>query len=250
MTPVILSGGSGSRLWPLSRGMYPKQLLPLIDPDLSMLQQTVKRTHGVAQMKSPIVVCNEEHRFMLGEQLQQIDVADAIILLEPEGRNTAPAIAIAAIQAQYASQDDVVVVMPADHVVQDVAAFQQAIVKAGELAQQGHMVTFGIVPQSPETGYGYIRAGAALSGGAYDVAEFKEKPSLEVAEQFLSSGDYYWNGGIFVFKASTYLSELKNYAPVIHKAAHAAKLRNLIWILSVWMRKPLLNHPQNRLTMQ
>jgi len=222
MTPVILSGGSGSRLWPLSRGMYPKQLLPLIDPDLSMLQQTVKRTHGVAQMKSPIVVCNEEHRFMLGEQLQQIDVADAIILLEPEGRNTAPAIAIAAIQAQYASQDDVVVVMPADHVVQDVAAFQQAIVKAGELAQQGHMVTFGIVPQSPETGYGYIRAGAALSGGAYDVAEFKEKPSLEVAEQFLSSGDYYWNGGIFVFKASTYLSELKNYAPAIHKAAHAA----------------------------
>lgn len=148
MTPVVLSGGSGSRLWPISRGMYPKQLLPLIDPDLTMLQQTVQRTQGIAAMNSPIVVCNEEHRFMVGEQLQQIGVNDAVILLEPEGRNTAPAIAVAAIQAQQKNADEIIVVMPADHVVKDLEAFQRAIVSASKLAEQGHLVTFGIVPQS------------------------------------------------------------------------------------------------------
>ena len=221
MTPVILSGGSGSRLWPLSRGMYPKQLLPLVDPSLSMLQQTVQRTEGLSSIKSPIVVCNEEHRFMVGEQLQQIDVTQATILLEPEGRNTAPAIALAAIHAQRTSKDEMIVVMPADHVVQDVSAFQAAILKASGLAENDGLVTFGVVPQSPETGYGYIRAGSEVEGG-YEVSEFKEKPVLETAEQYLRSGDYYWNGGIFVFKASAYLRELERYAPEVFNATQAS----------------------------
>lgn len=224
MTPVILSGGSGSRLWPLSRGMYPKQLLPLVDPDLSMLQQTVQRTEGLPSINAPIVVCNEEHRFMVGEQLQQVDVKQAAILLEPEGRNTAPAIALAAIHAQRTRQDEIIVVMPADHVVQDVSAFQAAILKASSLAEGGSLVTFGVVPQSPETGYGYIRSGAAVEGG-YEVSEFKEKPSLEMAKSYLESGNYYWNGGIFVFKANAYLHELESYAPEVFAAAQAA-MRN------------------------
>lgn len=208
MIPVILSGGVGSRLWPLSRGMYPKQLLPLVDERWSMLQQTVQRASGIEGVTSPIVVCNEEHRFMVGEQLNQLGINDSVIILEPEGRNTAPAIALAALEAMKEGDDPVLIVMPADHVVADEKKFRQAVVKAQTLAEQGSLVTFGIVPASAEVGYGYIRAGDAVGGG-YRVTEFKEKPSKAIAEEYLRSGDYYWNGGIFVFKASVYLAELE-----------------------------------------
>ena len=218
MISVILSGGVGSRLWPLSRGMYPKQLLCLADEKLSMLQQTALRTKGISDVNSTIIVCNEEHRFMVGEQLQQVDIGECSIVLEPEGRNTAPAIAIAAFMAAQTNPDEIMLVMPADHVINDVNGFHSAVESAAKLASQGNMVTFGIVPQSPETGYGYIKAGAATDHGGFTVSEFKEKPSLEVAQQYVDSGDYYWNGGIFVFTAKTYLEELKSFEPEIYHA--------------------------------
>lgn len=221
MIPVILSGGVGSRLWPLSRGMYPKQLLPLADDSLSMLQQTAQRTQGIVNMSAPLVVCNEQHRFMVGEQLQQIGFNGCNILLEPEGRNTAPAIALAALTIARQNPDEVMLVMPADHVIANIDGFQAAIATAGELAQSGNLVTFGIVPQGAETGYGYIKAGK-MSDGGFDVAEFKEKPSKDTAQQYVESGEYYWNGGIFVFTAASYLAELEKYAPDIYSAAQAA----------------------------
>jgi len=218
MIPVVLSGGVGSRLWPLSRGMYPKQLLALADPELSMLQQTIKRLDGLADVAPPIVVCNEEHRFMVGEQLQQLSICDATILLEPEGRNTAPAIALAAFHAE---PDEVMVVMPADHVIENIVGFQAAIEVANTLAQQGDLITFGIVPTGPDTGFGYIKSGAAVSGG-YRVTEFKEKPTQDVAQQYMDDGGYYWNGGIFVFTAAAYLAELKKFAPQVYLACEQA----------------------------
>lgn len=222
MIPVILSGGVGSRLWPLSRGMYPKQLLPLIDTKLSLLQQTVLRTEGVALNRSAIVICNQEHRFMVGEQLQQLDITDASIILEPSGRNTAPAIALAAFQVAQDAPDDVLLVMPADHVIGDTTGFQAAVSSAKVLAEQGALVTFGIVPTHPETGYGYIRRGDSVGGDGYQVVEFKEKPNTELAESYVASDDYYWNGGIFMFKASVYLKELKAYAPDVYAACEKA----------------------------
>lgn len=218
MTPVVLSGGVGSRLWPLSRGMYPKQLLNLADPDFSMLQQTVTRLDGMDNLKPPVIVCNEEHRFMVGEQMQALAKNDATILLEPEGRNTAPAIALAALQV---SLDEVLVVMPADHVIIDQEAFKKGMVDAHALALEGNLVTFGIVPRSPEIGYGYIKAGSKELGG-YSVDQFKEKPDKQTAQQYLDSGDYYWNGGIFVFTAQSYLEELKKLAPQVHSACVSA----------------------------
>lgn len=220
MIPVVLSGGVGSRLWPLSRGMYPKQLLPLVDGDLSMLQQTVLRTSNIEGVKAPIVVCNEEHRFMVGEQLQQVGIGGASILLEPEGRNTAPAIALAAFTASH--EDELLLVMPADHVVRDVSAFQAAVSDAAQLAAKGGLITFGIVADTPETGYGYIKAGSQAEHGGYVVDEFKEKPDAETAAAYIASGDYYWNGGIFVFTASSYLNELERLAPEVYKAAQKA----------------------------
>jgi len=221
MTPVILSGGAGTRLWPLSRGMYPKQLLRLCDPTLSMLQQTVLRTDGVAGVQPATIVCNEEHRFMVGEQLQQVGVSNTTIVLEPSGRNTAPAIALAAFQVAKQNPDEILLVMPADHVIKDTARFQAALATAKEYAAQGSLVSFGIVADHPETGYGYIKRGADL-GGAYQIAEFKEKPELQTAQAYLSSGDYYWNGGIFAFTASSYLTELKEYAPRVYEACDKA----------------------------
>jgi len=214
MIPVILSGGVGSRLWPLSRGMYPKQLLNLVDSEQSMLQQTLTRLNGLSKVAAPVIVCNEEHRFMVGEQLLQLSIKEATILLEPDGRNTAPAIALAAF---HADPDEVLVVMPADHVISDIVSFQTAIEVANKLALQGDLVTFGIVPTSPETGYGYIKAGAGVEGG-YGVAEFKEKPAADTAKKYLDDGGYFWNGGIFVFTASAYLAELKKFAPEVFKA--------------------------------
>ena len=218
--PVILSGGAGTRLWPLSREMYPKQLLALISTH-SMLQDTALRLAGIAGARSPIVVCNQAHRFTVAEQLRALRMEPSGILLEPIGRNTAPAVALAALRAQELDADATIVVAPADHVIRDARAFQQAADIAAGLAESGKLVTFGIVAHAPETGYGYIRRGEG-PGPAYPVAQFIEKPLLEVAERFVASGDYYWNSGMFVFKAATYLAELAEFAPDILAASTAA----------------------------
>lgn len=222
MVPVILSGGVGSRLWPLSRGMYPKQLLPLVDSERSMLQQTVLRIADRADSSSPIMVCNDQHRFLVGEQLQAIGYGGAQIMLEPEGRNTAPAIALAAFSIAQSDPDQVMLVMPSDHVVLDNNAFQVAVDNACKLAEQGHLVTFGVVAKTPQTGYGYIKAGSSLEHNGYSVTEFKEKPNAAIAEQYVVSGDYYWNGGIFAFTAYHYLAELEKFAPEVYHSAQAA----------------------------
>ncbi len=218
--PVVLSGGAGTRLWPLSREMYPKQLLALTSKQ-TMLQDTVARLAGIAQALAPIVVCNEAHRFTVAEQLRAVEAGAAAILLEPVGRNTAPAVALAALKALEMASDAVLIVAPADHVIRDAQGFQRAAEVAVSLANQGKLVTFGIVAYAPETGYGYIRRGAG-TGPSYPVAEFIEKPPLDLATQFVASGDYYWNSGMFVFKASRYLEELRSFAPDILEAATAA----------------------------
>ncbi|MGD2118784.1 MAG: mannose-1-phosphate guanylyltransferase/mannose-6-phosphate isomerase [Chromatiales bacterium] len=221
IVPVVLSGGSGTRLWPLSRSKYPKQFLPLTN-EYSMLQNTVRRLNGVADLADPLVVCNEHHRFIVGEQLQDIGVKAYDVLLEPAGRNTAPAVALAALRVLADDIDPILAVMASDHVIRDEAAFREHLTQATELAGQGHLVTFGIVPSCPETGYGYIRGGEAMSDQAFKVAQFVEKPDLATAEQYLASGDYYWNSGMFVFRASRYLEELDKYAPDILAACRSA----------------------------
>ena len=220
LIPVILSGGAGTRLWPLSREMYPKQLLALTSRQ-TMLQETALRLAGVADASAPIVVCNEAHRFTVAEQIRAIGIGAAAILLEPAGRNTAPAVALAALAALQIESDAVLIVAPADHVIRDARAFQRAAAVAAAQAEQGKLVTFGIVAHAPETGYGYIRRGAG-PGPAYPVAEFIEKPPLDLASQFVASGDYYWNSGMFVFAAARYLEELRAFAPDILEAATAA----------------------------
>jgi mannose-1-phosphate guanylyltransferase/mannose-6-phosphate isomerase len=219
MIPVILSGGSGTRLWPLSRGHYPKQFLPLVAEN-SMLQETMLRLHGVPRLDPPITVCNEDHRFMVAEQLREIGIKPAAIILEPVGKNTAPAVAMAALSAS--SVDDVLLVLPADHVIADIPAFHAAVEQARTLAEQGFLVTFGIVPGHPETGYGYIKRGNAQFGPAYAVAAFVEKPDLETAERYLASGDYLWNSGMFAFKAGVFLQELEKFNPDMLAACKAA----------------------------
>ena len=218
--PVILSGGAGTRLWPLSREMYPKQLLALTS-EHSMLQDTALRLAGIAGARPPLVVCNEAHRFTVAEQLRALDLAPSAILLEPIGRNTAPAVALAALKALELEADATIVVAPADHVIRDARVFQQAAGVASELAESGKLVTFGIVAHAPETGYGYIHRGPG-PGPAYPVAQFIEKPPRATAEQFLAAGDYYWNSGMFVFKAARFLAELGLYAPDILEASRAA----------------------------
>jgi mannose-1-phosphate guanylyltransferase / mannose-6-phosphate isomerase len=218
--PVILSGGAGTRLWPLSREMYPKQLLALTGKQ-TMLQDTVNRLRAIAGAMPPIVVCNEAHRFTVAEQIHALDVHPSAILLEPAGRNTAPAVALAALKAMAIDPEATLVVAPADHVIRDVRKFQQAANIAVGLAQHDKLITFGIVAHSPETGYGYIRRGEG-TGPAYPVAQFIEKPPLDVAQQFVATGDYYWNSGMFVFKASRYLAELSSFAPDILAACTAA----------------------------
>ena len=218
ITPVILSGGSGTRLWPLSRELYPKQLLKLVG-NHTMLQDTVLRLGGL-KAGAPVVVCNDSHRFLVAEQLRLLGIKPRAIVLEPVGRNTAPAIALAAFAAD---PDALLLVLPADHVIRDVAAFQAASALAVPAAEAGRLVTFGIVPGAPETGYGYIRRGAP-QGSAYAIAQFVEKPDLARAQQFVDSGEYYWNSGMFLFKASRYLEELTAHAPDIAEAARAAGL--------------------------
>ncbi len=218
--PVILSGGAGTRLWPLSREMYPKQLLALTSAQ-TMLQETILRLAGITDAIPPIVVCNEEHRFTVAEQVHALGISASAILLEPSGRNTAPAVALAALKALDMDPEATLVVAPADHVIRDTHKFQLAADVAVALAQHEKLVTFGIVAHAPETGYGYIRRGEGI-GSAFPVAQFIEKPPLDVAQQFLASGDYYWNSGMFVFKASRYLAELGKYAPDILQACTAA----------------------------
>jgi mannose-1-phosphate guanylyltransferase/mannose-6-phosphate isomerase len=228
LVPVILSGGAGTRLWPLSRELHPKQLLALVGR-ATMLQDTVRRLAGL-EVAAPMVVCNEAHRFLVAEQLRSIESRPRAIVLEPVGRNTAPAIALAA-HATLAGEegDPLLLVLPADHVIPDVAAFHRAIEVAAAAARNGALVTFGIVPATPETGYGYIRRGA-LVGGSYRIAEFVEKPELERAQAFLSSGEYYWNSGMFLFRARRYLEELEKFAPDIAAAcgqSFAGAIRDL-----------------------
>lgn len=224
LIPVILSGGSGTRLWPLSRKLMPKQFLPLAG-ESTMLQATLQRLNGMGGIASPVVVCNEDHRFTVAEQLRQMDMGHQGILLEPAARNTAPAIAVAAMHAQRFSGDDpILLVLPADHVIQDVPAFHQAIALACQQAEQGSLATFGIVPTEAHTGYGYIRAGHPVAGAsaALTVAEFVEKPDLATAERYVASGEYFWNSGMFMFQASRFLEELGRFRPDILEACEAA----------------------------
>ena len=212
LTPIILSGGAGTRLWPLSRELYPKQLLALTG-ERTLIQQTALRLEGLSAA-APVVVCNEAHRFLVAEQLRQIGIEPAAMVLEPLGRNTAPAIALAAQAALGAARadDPLLLVLPADHVIRDVPAFQKAVRAALGPAGAGKLVTFGIVPSAPETGYGYIQRGAR-QGAAYAIARFVEKPDAGRAEQFVASGEYYWNSGMFLFRARRYLEELERFAP-------------------------------------
>ncbi|MCZ7834532.1 MULTISPECIES: mannose-1-phosphate guanyltransferase [Atlantibacter] len=226
--PVIMAGGSGSRLWPLSRVLYPKQFLCL-KGELTMLQATICRLDGV-QCESPVVICNEQHRFIVAEQLRKLNKLTENIILEPAGRNTAPAIALAALAAKRRNPDNdpLMLVLAADHVIEDEEAFRGAVRAAMPFALQGKLVTFGIVPDQPETGYGYIRRGEVINPGAaadavaFTVAEFVEKPDLDTAQRYVSSAEYYWNSGMFLFRAGRYLEELAKFRPDILDACENA----------------------------
>lgn len=214
LVPVILSGGAGTRLWPLSRELLPKQLLALTG-ERTMIQDTAARLAGFPDATAPVVVCNEAHRFLVAEQLREMGMPAAGILLEPVGRNTAPAIALAAHAVrQFAGDDALMLVLPADHVLQDLAAFQSSIRQAVPAAAAGKLVAFGIVARSPETGYGYLRTAAGVSGVA-PIEQFVEKPDLAKAREFIASGNYFWNSGMFLFGAARFLDELKLHAPDI-----------------------------------
>jgi len=221
--PVILSGGAGTRLWPLSRSFYPKQLLAL-QTAATMLQATAQRTHDAARFAAPLVVCGEDHRFLIAEQLAACDATPDVILLEPEGRNTAPAIALAALWLVASHPDEPMLIMPSDHVIADQPAFAAAVSLAEAAARKGHIVTFGITPTAPETGYGYIRMGAPLadSDGVRAVEAFVEKPDLDTARAYLAAGTYVWNSGIFMMTPRTCLDELARHAPAVKAAAEAA----------------------------
>ena len=222
--PVILSGGSGSRLWPMSRELNPKQFLSLYG-EQTMLQDTMTRLEGVAELAAPVIVCNEEHRFLVAQQMQDIRVDVDKIILEPVGRNTAPAICAAAeyIHNKKTADNNIMLVLSADHVIKNTEAFHKVIMEGYQIAQQGQLVTFGIVPDKVETGYGYIKRAEQYHGQqAWKVAEFVEKPDLETAKQYLDSGEYYWNSGMFMFQAGTILKELDQFSHDIVEAVHQA----------------------------
>ena len=237
ITPVVLSGGSGTRLWPLSRKSHPKQLLPLLN-QTSLLQDTINRLDGLKNIDQTVVICNEEYRFMVAEQVRSTNIGASAIILEPIGRNTAPAIALAAFNAlkvktqkneaadsEAADNEDdtVLLVLPTDHDIKNVGAFHQAIETGLEQALKGHFVTFGIVPDSPETGYGYIKAADSVAVNEVSAIEqFVEKPDLASATKYLNEGGYYWNSGMFMFKASEYLNALQEYSPGIYNASQSA----------------------------
>ena len=227
ISPVIMCGGSGTRLWPLSRAQFPKQFLPLVN-ETSMLQDTMARLP--AKHQAPVFICNEDHRFLVAEQVKQVNCQQATILLEPQGRNTAPAVALAALNALSVNEDALLLVLAADHVINDTEKFHQAIDVATTVALQGKLVTFGIVPTHAETGYGYIKQGAEQVGdgkgnGVYQVAQFVEKPNAETAQNYLECGDYLWNSGMFLFKASRYLEELEKFRPDILKSCQEAMVK-------------------------
>ncbi|RRJ84734.1 mannose-1-phosphate guanylyltransferase/mannose-6-phosphate isomerase [Aestuariirhabdus litorea] len=213
IVPVILSGGSGSRLWPLSRESYPKQLIRMLSDCDSMIQQTWKRLSNLEAVDPPLIICNQQHRFIVAEQMQQCGAEGASIVLEPCGRNTAPAIAAAALIAHRNGDNPTLLVLPADHMVERVGELHQQIKVASHLADQGLLVTFGIVANRPETGYGYIKGGAELLGGGLVLDHFVEKPSPERAKALVSSGDYFWNSGMFMFRAASFLEELASHQP-------------------------------------
>ncbi|MFD1008705.1 mannose-1-phosphate guanylyltransferase/mannose-6-phosphate isomerase [Oceanisphaera ostreae] len=231
--PVILAGGHGSRLWPLSRQQHPKQFLPLLTPHLSMLQATLTRLKGL-EIQTPLLICNEEHRFLAAEQVRQLPGSSAQIMLEPMGRNTAPALALAALYAEQQTActsvpdkiedtDAIILALPADHAITDVPAFQAAVIAALPLAKAGKLVTFGITPTHGETGYGYLHRGAPIANTTgFEVAEFVEKPDQDTANHYVADGHYYWNSGIFMFKARRYLEELVHFQPQVLAACEAA----------------------------
>jgi mannose-1-phosphate guanylyltransferase/mannose-6-phosphate isomerase len=221
IVPVILSGGSGTRLWPLSRKQYPKQYLPLVS-DNTMLQDTILRLNGLESLADPIIICNEDHRFLVAEQCQQIGIKSSTILLEPVGRNTAPAIAAAALQSLKYSDGSMLLVLSADHVIQDVDAFHEAINIASNQAQAGKLTTFGIVPTNANTGYGYIKSSKANIDGAYKVEKFVEKPNLQTAQTYLEQGNYLWNSGMFMFKADVLIDELATHSSDIVNSVNNA----------------------------
>ena len=217
INPVILSGGSGTRLWPLSREHYPKQLLCLLG-EQTLLQQTVSRLDGMENVAAPLLVCNEAHRFLIAEQLRQMEKAPADIILEPAGRNTAPALTLAALALlKHSAHDALMLVMPADHVIQNNQSFHAAVSKGIALAEKGQLISFGVVPVSPETGYGYIKR-----GDGHHVAAFVEKPDAETASRYLASGEYLWNSGMFMMLASVWLVELGRFHPAMLEACKAA----------------------------
>lgn len=220
LVPIIMAGGTGSRLWPMSRELFPKQFLRL-NGEQSMLQDTVTRLNGLSVLE-PLLICNEQHRFLAAEQLRQINQLSNNIILEPVGRNTAPAIALAALSATANGQDPLLLVLAADHVIENKDAFHHAIQLATPLAEQGKLVTFGIVATGPETGYGYIQRGDSFGESAFNVKRFVEKPDLPTATEYLASGEYYWNSGMFLFSAKRYLEELGAFRPDILTACQLA----------------------------
>ncbi len=227
--PVILSGGSGSRLWPVSRSMHPKQLQPLLS-DLSMIQETALRFADASRFPGPVVICNHEHRFIIAEQLREAGIPPSLQILEPVGRNTAPAAAVAALCLQARDADAILLLMPADHAIADMKAFTQAIETGTNAARSGHLVTFGIKPDKPETGFGYLKQGARITGIAgaitpHKVERFVEKPDLATAQGYLQSGEYFWNSGIFMFRASQFLEILGRLRPAMLEACRAAVTR-------------------------
>ncbi len=224
--PVILSGGAGTRLWPLSRTLRPKQLLPLVT-DKSMLQETVKRVSGVGYA-NPVIICNHEHRFMIAEQMRKIGADPAAIMLEPQGRNTAPAATIAAMYLRQKDADAIMLLLPSDHVIRDSERFHAAVATARTAAETGALVTFGIHPSSPETGYGYIQSGAGFNGiqSCYHIKRFVEKPDLEAAKSFLETGTYFWNSGMFVLPVSVFLDEVERLEPELYSTCAKALLKS------------------------
>ena len=232
--PVILSGGSGSRLWPVSRELVPKQLLRLVG-QTTMLQETILRLQGISDISAPLIVCNDAHRFMVADQLCEISCNPLNILLEPCGRNTAPAVAIAAMTALVSSDDPLLLILPSDHLIVDVDAFQRTCLDAIPYARSGKLVTFGVVPQAPETGYGYIQQGQQIERNkgvapAFNVERFVEKPDLELAKKYLASETFLWNSGIFLISAKKYLDELRKFAPEVFDScekAHAKSVQDL-----------------------